>query len=125
MKIAVATMDGETVSQHFGQSRGFIVFEVEGQKILSKHLQSPADTPHNEGVCHGEHNHGSAIEMLAGCEVLICGGMGGGAAAAVQSAGIRAVLLPGVPDAEQAVKSFLEGKSSKVEAGFCQCGHEH
>jgi predicted Fe-Mo cluster-binding NifX family protein len=125
MKIAVATMDGETVSQHFGQSRGFIVFDVEGGTILGRALRTPADTPHNEGVCHGEHSHGGALGMLAGCEVLICGGMGGGAAAALQNAGIQAVLLPGVPDAEQAVKNFLSGNGSKASAGFCQCGHQH
>ncbi len=123
MKVAVATVDGETVSQHFGQSTGFLVFEVEDKKIVSRKLQTPSDTPHNEGVCHG---HGaSLVAMLGGCEVLICGGMGGGAAAAMKSAGIAAVLLPGILPAEEAVRSFLAGKGEKSEAGFCQCGHNH
>ncbi len=126
MKIAVATVDGESVSQHFGQSTGFIVFEVEGQQVKSRILRTPADTPHNEGVCHGEGNHGGgALGLLQECSVLICGGMGGGAAAAVQNVGIQPVLLPGVLNAEAAVKTFLEGKGSDAAAGFCQCDHHH
>ncbi len=124
MKIAVATMDGENVSQHFGQSTGFIVFEVELQAIKSRVLRTMSDTPHNEGVCHGgTPNHGGVLGLLEGCDVLICGGMGGGAAAAVQSAGIQTVLLPGVARAEAAVNEFLAGKGNQAEAGFCQCGH--
>jgi predicted Fe-Mo cluster-binding NifX family protein len=124
MKIAVATVDGETVSQHFGHSRGFIVFETEGATILGRQLRTPDDTPHNQGVCHGENGQGGgALEMLAGCEVLICGGMGGGAATALQGAGIRPVLMPGVASAKEAVTQFLEGKGDTVAAGFCQCDH--
>jgi predicted Fe-Mo cluster-binding NifX family protein len=123
MKIAVATVDGESVSQHFGQSTGFIVFEVEDQQVKSRILRTPADTPHNEGVCHGE--GGGVLGLLQGCNVLICGGMGGGAASAVQSAGIQPVVLPGVLHAEDAVKTFLEGKGNNAAAGYCQCDHHH
>jgi predicted Fe-Mo cluster-binding NifX family protein len=123
MKIAVATVDGESVSQHFGQSTGFIVFEVENQQVKSRTLRTPADTPHEDGVCHGK--GGGVLGLLQGCEVLICGGMGGGAATAVQSVGIQPVLLPGVLHAEDAVKTFLDGKGSNAAAGFCQCDHHH
>ena len=77
MKIAVATVDGESVSQHFGQSTGFIVFEVEDQQVMSRILRTPGDTPHNEGVCHGQ--GAGVLGLLQGCNVLIVGGMGGGA----------------------------------------------
>lgn len=146
MRIAVATVDGESVLQHFGQSTGFIVFEVKDQQIKSRALRATSDTPHNEGVCHieskledshvlvcggaapatsGTTHKGGVLGLLQGCDVLICGGMGGGAAAAVQSAGIQPVLLPGVLHAEDAVKTFLAGKGNNAAAGFCQCDHHH
>lgn len=126
MKIAVATVDGQSVSQHFGQSTGFIVFEVENQQIKSRVLRTPSDTPHNQGVCHGEgKSHGGALALLDGCDVLICGGMGGGAAASMQGAGIQPVLMPGVLQAETAVTDFLAGKGNNPGAGLCQCGHNH
>ena len=123
MKIAVATMDGASISQHFGQSTGFIVFDVENQQITGRSLRSMANTPHNEGICDG--HGGSKFALLEGCDVLICGGMGGGAADAVQRAGVQAVVLPGVAEPEVAVKDFLAGKTAQTPAGFCQCGHQH
>jgi len=33
MKIAVATIDGISLSQHFGQSKGFVVFDTEGTAV--------------------------------------------------------------------------------------------
>jgi predicted Fe-Mo cluster-binding NifX family protein len=124
MKIAVATMDGSSVSQHFGQSRGFIVFEMDGQQIKSRELRSGNSTPHNDGVCQSEpHNHDGMAGMLAGCEVMICGGMGAGAANAVQQMGVRAVIVPGVPSAEQAVALFVEGKIDSAAVSLCNCHH--
>jgi len=124
MKIAVATMDGSSVSQHFGQSRGFIVFEVDGQQIKSCEVRNGDSTPHNEGVCNGEvHNHDGKSGMLAGCDVMICGGMGAGAANAVQQMGVRPVIVPGVPSAEQAVALFVEGKIDSAAVSLCNCHH--
>ena len=55
-RIAVATTDGVSLSQHFGQSKGFVVFEVDGTKIISSEVRTNQDTPHNEGICnHGDH----------------------------------------------------------------------
>jgi predicted Fe-Mo cluster-binding NifX family protein len=124
MKIAVATVDGASVSQHFGQSRGFIVFEMDGQQIKARELRSGDSTPHNDGVCHGEApKQGGMAGMLSGCDVLICGGMGAGAANAVEQMGIRAVIVPGVPSAEQAVALFVEGKIDSAAVSLCNCHH--
>jgi predicted Fe-Mo cluster-binding NifX family protein len=124
MKIAVATADGKTVSQHFGQSRGFIVFTVEGGRIAGREMKSAADTPHNEGVCSGQARQGVGIAaMLDGCEALLCGGMGGGAAQAVQQLGLKAMVLAGVQDAEEAVRMYCEGRAATAQTGFCNCQH--
>ena len=54
MKIAVATMDGVSLSQHFGRSKGFVVFEVDGLTVQNRKLRTNDDTPHDQGIC----NHG-------------------------------------------------------------------
>ena len=81
-------------------------------------MRTPSDTPHNQGVCHGK--GGGVLGLLQGCNVLICGGMGGGAASAVQSAGIQPCAAAWHAGAEDAVKTFLEGKGNDA-AGYCQC----
>jgi predicted Fe-Mo cluster-binding NifX family protein len=124
MKIAVATVDGINVSQHFGQSVAFIVFDIEDGAIKSKQLLSGNSTPHNDGLCDGGHQaHGGIIGMLDGCNVLICGGIGAGAANAVRQLGLQPVIIPGIDAAEEAVAYFLSGKADLSTASTCSCHH--
>lgn len=122
MKIAVATVDGTSVSQHFGQSRGFIVFDVDGEQIKSSELRNGSSTPHDDGLCKGNAQGGMA-GMLAGCEVLLCGGMGAGAANAVRQLGVNPVIVAGIPEAREAVTLFVEGKIDANAASMCNCHH--
>ena len=136
MKIAVATADGVSVSQHFGQSAGFIVFEVEGKSVTHRESRTNEQTPHAQGICqHGHdhqpqgqheqsaHNHTGILAMIGDCEIVLCGGMGGGAAQALRQAGIRPVILPTAGLADDVVSQYLNGTVSEVESGFCQCKH--
>lgn len=119
MKIAVATMDGQTVSQHFGQSRGFVIFDVAGNQIVGQHLLTPTDTPHNAGACHG-----SGVQtMLDGAQVVICGGMGAGASNGLRAEGINVALLPGEHSAREAVELYLANQCDSSDTGLCQCDH--
>ena len=121
MKIAVATMDGASVAQHFGQSRGFLVFDVDDTVIKGSELRTASSTPHDAGLCHGQAQGGMA-GMLAGCEVLLCGGMGAGAANAIRQLGLDPFIVPGVASAQEAVTLFLEGK---VDPGAATCSCHH
>lgn len=129
MKIAVATVDGVSVSQHFGQSAGFVVFEVEGKNVKQRELRTNEQTPHAQGICqhgqhgHGAHSHAGMFGMISDCEIVLCGGMGGGAAQALRQAGIRPVIVPTAGPAEEAVSQYLNGEVSEVVSGFCQCQH--
>jgi predicted Fe-Mo cluster-binding NifX family protein len=87
VKIAVATMDGALVSQHFGQSRGFVVFEAQDGKLGACEIRTNNHTPHAQGLCnhegghqHSAHGHANILDLLSDCKVVLCGGMGGGAA---------------------------------------------
>ena len=98
MKIAV-TYERENIFQHFGHTEQFKVYEVEDGKILSSRV---VDT-----LGQG---HGALAGLLSdmGVEVLICGGIGGGAQMALAEAGIR--LYGGVSGScDGAVKALLEG----------------
>lgn len=130
MKIAVATIDGISLSQHFGQSRGFVVFDVEGTNVQSREFRTNSDTPHNQGVCHHEAVNAQAapgsvgiFDLLHDCGVVLCGGMGAGAANSMQANGIKPIMIAGARSADDAVAAYLSGKIPAAQTGFCNCSH--
>lgn len=99
MKIAVTYENGE-VFQHFGHSSQFKVYEVENGNVISSEI---VDT---NGQGHGAL---AGFLMGGGVDVLICGGIGGGARNALAEAGIE--LYPGATgNADAQVESFLKGQ---------------
>ena len=73
MRIAV-TYDNGQVFQHFGHTEQFKVYEVEDGKVVS------AEVVGSDGA-----GHEALAGLLSGkgIDVLICGGIGGGATAAL------------------------------------------
>lgn len=111
MKIAV-TYDNGNVFQHFGKTEYFKVYEVEDKKVVSSEVISSNGT-----------GHGALAGLLAdrSVDVLICGGIGGGAQAALAEAGVE--LCAGAQgDADQAVESYLKGELISTGAN---CDHHH
>ena len=99
MRIAVTYENGE-IFQHFGHTEQFKVYDVEDGNILASEV---VDT---NGSGHGA-LAGVLTELNA--NVLICGGIGGGAQMALHAAGIE--LFGGASgDADKAVEEFLAGK---------------
>jgi len=121
MKIAVVSDDGETISQHFGRAQQYVVVTVENGRIEKREIRDKLGHMHFEGQQaheedrehhHGpeaEHRHGQMIEPIADCEVLIAGGIGGGAYEAIHSQGIRPVLTD-VKLIDDAVKAYVDGR---------------
>lgn len=106
MKIAV-TFENEMVFQHFGHTEQFKIYEVENEKIVSSQIIPTAGQ-----------GHGTLAAILAanGVDVLICGGIGGGAQMALAEAGIR--LYGGVQGtADKAVAAPLNYNPN------VHCGH--
>lgn len=130
MKIAVATIDGVSVSQHFGQSKGFLVFDIDGETIRSREFRANQHTPHAQGLCnhdgehhHGNHSHGDILELLGDCKVVLSGGMGAGAAQSLRNSGIEPVILPESGSAENTVLSYLNGTTLGSSTSLCNCRH--
>ncbi len=98
MKIAVTYDNGE-IFQHFGHTEFFKLYDVEDGKIVNSQV---IDT-------NGS-GHGALAGVLASnsVDILICGGIGGGAQMALADAGIR--LYGGVSgSADDAVNALLNG----------------
>ncbi len=98
MKIAVTYENGQ-VFQHFGHTEQFKIYDTDGAKVLSEEIVST----------QGE-GHGALAQLLKrlSIEVLICGGIGGGAQTALAQAGIQ--LYGGVSGScDAAVQALLAG----------------
>ena len=129
MKIAVASADGVSVSQHFGRSPCFIVFDVADGKVASREVRDNTYTAHAKGECkEGEHHHdqphshADIVAALRDCQVVLCGGMGWRAAEELQANGIQPVMVDAGLSPNQAAQDFVDGKL-KPGSGFCRC-HE-
>ena len=98
MRIAV-TYKNEEVFQHFGHTEQFKIYDVEEGKILNEEV---IDT---NGQGHGAL---SGFLVSSKVDILICGGIGGGAQNALTQAGIK--FFGGVSGkADDAVKAFIGG----------------
>ncbi|MEI6101560.1 MAG: NifB/NifX family molybdenum-iron cluster-binding protein [Eubacteriales bacterium] len=107
MKIAVTT-DGEQIFQHFGQCGTFTVFTVEGAKITEKTTLDASAS-----------GHAALAPFLksTGVDVLICGGIGGGARQMLAEAGIE--LISGMEGSiEEAVAMYIKGELNDM-GGSC------
>ena len=98
MKVAVTYENGQ-IFQHFGHTEYFKVYDVQDGKILSTQIVG------TNGQGHGAL---AAFLLGGGVDVLICGGIGGGAQMALAEAGIR--LYGGVSgSADEAVQALIAG----------------
>ena len=111
MRIAVTYDNGE-VFQHFGHTETFKVYEVQDGRMVSDQI-----------IGTNGSGHGALATLLAdrAVDVLICGGIGGGAQAALAEQGIK--LCAGASgSADDAVAAYLRGELVNTGANY---DHHH
>lgn len=117
MKIAVTYENGE-VFQHFGHTKQFKIYSVENGTVVDSQIIE------TNGA-----GHGALADFLKnnGVTSLICGGIGGGAKAALKEANI--VFYGGVKaQADAAVEALLKGNlqfNPNVECSHHGHGENH
>lgn len=124
MKIAIASDDEKTISSHFGRTRGFAVFNIEGGAVTSKEYRPNTFTGHArglEGNHHADH-HGPILNALSDCKAVISNGMGRRIYDDLQSIGIE-VFITDERDVESALKLYLSGKL--IDKPEKSCHHKH
>lgn len=123
MKIAFITDDSKTISQHFGRAQHYLIVTLEDGKEVSRELKDKMGHgqfhgEHAEHEHHGEHHghdgaahnkHVQMAEAIAGCSMVVCGGMGMGAYESMRRLNIQPVVTD-FRTVEDALKAFLEGK---------------
>ena len=115
MRIAVTYEDGQ-IFQHFGHTEQFKLYDVEDGAVVRSEIIGTNGT-----------GHGALAGMLQalGVDVLICGGIGGGARAALDGAGIKLYGGAAGP-ADAAVEALLSGSLSFDPNAACDHhGHHH
>lgn len=113
MRVAVAYENG-SVCQHFGRTEKFKIYDILNGEILSSEIT---------GTDGAEHCALAVFLKNANVEILICGGIGGGAVNSLNQLGIQ--ILPGVTgNADESVRKFLEGNLDFNPDAEC-CHHEH
>ena len=114
MRIAVTYENGQ-VFQHFGHTEEFKIYEIEDGKVISTEIIGSNGSGH------------SALAALLDerkIDVLICGGIGGGAQAALAERGIE--LCAGADgNADQAVEAYLHGELVNTGANCNHHGEGH
>lgn len=111
MKIAVTYDNGE-IFQHFGKTESFKIYEVEDNKVISSEI-----------IGSNGAGHGALAGLLAEKQinVVICGGIGGGAQDALSEQGIE-VYSGAEGDVDAAVELYLKGE---LVSGGVNCDHHH
>ena len=114
MRIAV-TYENGNIFQHFGHTEEFKVYEVEEGKVVSSEI-----------IGSNGSGHGALAGLLneKGIDVLICGGIGGGAQSALAERGIE--LCAGAEgNADRAVEAYLRGELINTGANCDHHGEGH
>ena len=98
MIVATTYQDGQ-IFQHFGRCEEFKLYDIQDGKVVSSAV-----------IGSNGYTHGGLVSVLITnrVEVLICGGIGGGARNLIEGQGIK--LLPGAQgDSDACVAAFIAG----------------
>jgi len=129
MKIAIACLDEQTISPHFGRAETYAVYSIEDGKVADRevltkpgHRQfSSEETSQHRHQGKGQGSgqgsglgrrakcrHEQMMENIRDCDVLLARGMGHGAYQDLFAQGIRPIITD-IRDLESALEAVLAG----------------
>lgn len=123
-KIAIATNDGLRVTGHIGRCRSFMIYELNGDKIINKELRENVFTHHRLHEAHQYHGEGSAhshvglINGLKDCSYLISSGGGWRVVEDLKQNNITPIFSD-IDLIEDAVDKFVKGELKDNQGLVC------
>jgi predicted Fe-Mo cluster-binding NifX family protein len=117
MRIAFASDDEQTISQHFGRARGYVVLTLENGRVEKResrdklgHADFGGPHQHHHGSDpEAKYQHGMMFAPITDCQVCVVGGMGAGAYENLESMGIRPIVTD-IKSIDEAAQTFIEGR---------------
>ncbi len=109
MKIAIPSDNRETITKRTGQSKGFMVYEVNNGKIIHSEYRENTLEQHDD---EAEHSHVQIIELLRDVDFLLVAAIGKHMKSDVENSSMNYQLVheEKIP---QIINNFL--KSNKYE----------
>ena len=125
MKIAIACLDEQTISPHFGRAETYVVYSIEEGKVVDREVLTKPGHRQFSTEGSGQHRHqgsgqGSGLgrrakgrheqmmENIRDCDVVLARGMGRGAYQDLSAQGIRPIITD-IRDLESALEAVLTG----------------
>jgi nitrogen fixation protein NifX len=95
-KIAVASLDGKFVNEHFGRAKEFHIVEVSESKY--EYLETRKNMPAKQYDNRHDYAISEAIELIADCRFVLVSQIGPGAEKIVTAKGITPYVIPNFID---------------------------
>ena len=115
MKVAVVTDDMETISQHFGRARHYLVYSIEDGSVKGREVRDKmGHGPDVENRLHHREGpemaatHNTMVSAIQDCEVVIAKGMGRPAYEYIRGAGMKAYVTR-LRSADEAIRALIAG----------------
>lgn len=112
-KIAAGTSDQKSICDHFARSAAFVVHEIENGRVVSATVRA-------RGM-NGCGDHASFLDLLAGCNVVLCGGISESMEALLITHGIESVVAAGKHSITEAVELYVAGSLPTTSNRSCIC----
>lgn len=143
MKIAMPSDDQQTICAHFGRAKGFLVYELDNNEVVSKEYRTNTFTGHAKGLHveganggqqkghkhnHGnhqgyehkhQHDHGGILAGLADCETIIARGMGRRLLVNFEEKNKKAIIST-ISLADEAVNNYIAGTLKHNPDAACE-----
>lgn len=116
--------DQVNIAGHFGRTKGFLIFDVDGNYVNNKIYVENNITGHAQGHHHDhqhdhQHSHGGILQALKDCKVVISRGMGRRLMIDF-AANNKEVFVTGTVNADEAVDLYIKGVLDHNPDKTCQ-----
>ena len=109
MKIAFPTLNGTSITAHFGRARGYIVVTLEDDTETGRELRLiESGEPGDQQDPEHHQRHAGLVDTIRDCDAVVAGGMGHPIQERLQAAGLD-VILTGIRSIDDAVAAFAAG----------------
>jgi predicted Fe-Mo cluster-binding NifX family protein len=113
IQLGIGTSDGVSVCDHLARSSAFLIFQIEDGRVATQTVRS------RSGDTCGR--HATFVELLDGCQAVLCGGIGQGAFDALTAHGVTPLVLAAGMTIEKAVSAYLAGTLTTTGERVCLC----